>query len=224
MAAHRLFILAALVLLATLTGGAQSASQDFRAEFWTDLDMMPVKGEPYPLPETLAASRLLDEAAWVYSGMIEGFSFEWTPENKGRQIKESFVLGAAAAIPKGDPRLVPGAPTRSETRLSAWIDFRPDASDLLFLESSQSPDWKSGQGRGMAPRSEGFSGRRAAYVAAAKAALEAWARSTEATRPRKIGGRLVFASVPLVAVENDSWVVTARLRLEILDVERWSIF
>ncbi len=224
MALPRPLLLAALVILAASGGVAQSAEGDFRAEFWTDLDMMPGKGEPYPLPESLAATRLLDEAAWVYSGMIEGFSFEWTPENKGRQIKEAFVFKAAAVVPQGDPRLLPGPATATETRLSAWVDFRPDASDLLFLESSRSPSWKSVQGRGMAPRSEGFPGRREAYAAAAKAAIETWARSTEAARPRKISGRIVFAAVPLVSVEKDSWVVSARLRLEILDLERWSVF
>ena len=203
---------------------AQSSGEILRAEFWTDLDLPPHEGEPYPLPDAVAAARVLDEAAWVFSGMIEGFTFDWKPENKGRQIKDSFVLIPAATIARGDPRLVPGLTTKSSSRLGAWIDFRPDATDLLFLEANRSPEWKSAQGQGASSRSGGWAGRREAYVAAARAALESWERETEPQRPDEIKGRLVFASAPSVGVEENAWVVRARVRIEILETRRWSLF
>ena len=214
----------ALLVSLAFADSAQTSGGILRAEFWTDLDLPPHDGEPYPLPDSVAATRVLDEAAWVFSGMIEGFSFDWTPENKGRQVKENFVLTPAATIPKGDPRLVPGPTTKAAARLGAWIDFRPDASDRLFLESTRSTGWKSAQGMGAASRSRGWAGRREAYVAAAKSALESWERSVEAQRPDEIKGRLVFAEVPMVGVEENAWVVRARVRMEILETRRWSLF
>jgi len=203
---------------------AQTSGEVLRAEFWTDLDLPPHEGESYPLPDSVAASRVLDEAAWVFSGMIEGFAFDWKPENKGRQIKDSFVLTPASAIAQGDPRLVPGPTTKSSSRLGAWIDFRPDDSDRLFLESTRSPEWKSAQGVGAFSRSGGWKGRREAYVAAARAALESWEREAEPQRPDEVKGRLVFATAPSVFVEENAWVVRARVRIEILETRRWSLF
>lgn len=218
-------ILAASFLAVAMPGLAQGAAPSFlRGEFWTDVDLPPRDGESYPLPDSEAAGRVLDEAAWVFSGMVDGFAFDWTPENKGRQVKESFALESLATISHGDPRLVPGATVKTATRLGAWIDFRPDAADQRSLESSLSPTWKNAQGVASISRSRGFSGRREAYVAAAKAAIEAWARSTEPVRPREIKGRLVFANVPLVGIEDDAWKISLRVRIEILELRRWSFF
>ena len=217
-------VLAAALLAPCAGTAAQSGGEILRAEFWTDLDLPPHEGEPYPLPDSVAAARVLEEAAWVFSGMIEGFSFDWTPENKGRQVKERFVLTPTATVMRGDPRLVPGPTKKSSARLGAWIDFVPDASDRLFLESTQSPQWKSAQGTGAASRSLGWAGRREAYAAAARAALESYERSVEAQRPDEITGRLVFSAAPLVGVEENAWVVRARVRIEILKTRRWSLY
>ena len=215
-------LLPALAL--AVAAAAQSSGGVLRAEFWTDRDLPPRAGEVYPLPDSVAAARVLDEAAWVFAGMIEGFSFDWIPENKGRQVKESFVLTPATSIAPGDPRLVPGPAAKTSTRLGAWIDFRLDATDRLSLNSTLSPDWKSAQGRGAASRSLGPEGRRQAYVAAAKAALESWERSAEPQRPDEIKGRLVFESVPIVGVVENAWVVSLRVRLQVLDTRRWFLF
>lgn len=220
-------LLAGLLLLALPLGRvpAQAAGDSFlRGEFWTDLDLPPREGEVYPVSETEAAKRLLEEAAWVFSGMTEGFDFTWTPENKGRQVKESFSLSPLASLVFGDPRLAPGPASKSSSRLSTWIDYRPDASELLSLEGSKGPQWRSVQGRGAALRSLGFANRREAYAAAAKAALEVLMRGEEAARPREVRGRLVFAAVPAVVVEDDAWVVSLRARIEILEVRRWFLY
>jgi len=216
------FLVAAFIGVSVL--GAQSSGTVLRARFWTDLNLPPRAGEAYPLPDKVAASRVLDEAAWVFSGMIEGFSFDWTPENKSRQVKESFVLTPLSSIVAGDPRLQPGRTEKNATSLGAWIDFSPDPADSQFLESTSSPSWKNAQGRAAVLRSRGWEGRREAYVQAARAALEAWARTVEPARPREIKGLLVFATAPLVAVEEDSWVVTARVRIDPIEIRRWALF
>jgi len=197
---------------------------DLRAQFWTDLDGIPQEGEEYPVSDREASRRLLEEAAWVFAGMIDGFDFEWVPESKGRQIVERFALVPTGTVPAGDRRMLPGEALRDWSRMSAWVEFRPDEADLRALETSRGSAWKSAQGIGAVGLTKGWPGRREAYVAAVRAGIEAWARSMEPNRPRLIRGRVVFSAVPSLAIVDGSYTVQARIRLEALEVLRWSIW
>jgi hypothetical protein len=197
---------------------------NLRAEFWTDLDGIPKEGEEYPLSDATAARRVLDEAAFVFSGMLDGFDFEWTPANKGRQVEEAFALTTQGSVEWGDPRLRPGEAKRDPSRMSAWIEFRPDETDLRVFETSRASTWKTSQGDAGVDRMRGFPGRREAYVAAVKAGVEALLRSTEPNRPRSVKGRAVFAAPPVIAIVDGEYRVQARLRIEITELRRWSIF
>jgi hypothetical protein len=195
-----------------------------RALFWTDLDGIQQTGEEYPLSDAEASRRVLEEAAWVFSGMIDGFDFEWAPANTGRKVEERFSLVPIGTVAKGDPRLVPGEARRDSSRLSAWIDFRPDEADLRALETIRGAAWKSAQGRGAVDVLRGWPGRREAYVQAVKAGLEAWARAVEPNRPRLLRGRVAFSAVPSLVIVDGAYTVQARIRLEPLELLRWAIW
>jgi len=215
------FLLALLLALPPLT---LAAAPDLRAEFWLDLDGVQREGEESPLPDREAALRLLEEASWVFAGMIDGFEFEWTPENKGRAVAEAFSLKPLSVVKAGDPRLRPGEARRDPRRFSAWVEFRPDAADLLALEAGSSATWKSAQGRGQADWQKGWPGRREAYIAALKAGIEDWARANLGLRPRLLRGRVVFAAPPSMAIVDGAYTVQARLRIEVLEVRKWEIW
>ena len=218
----------ALVALLALLGLGSAAMPvpppDLRAEFWTDLDGIPRDGEEYPISDAEAARRILDEAAWVFSGMVDGFDFEWTPANTGRKIDESFTLLPLGSIQRGDPRLVPGAARHGPDRMSAWVEFQPDESDARSLESSRGAGWKSSQGMGGVDRMRGYVGRRESYIAAIKSGIENYLRSVEPSRPRVARGRVAIGAPPTLAIVGGEYRVQARLRIQFAEIRRWSIF
>jgi hypothetical protein len=218
-----LFLLCFLGFAAPRTSPA-SPIPLLRAEFWTDLDGIPRVDEAWPLSDADASRRVLSEAAFVFGGIIDGFEFEWTPAERARGIAEKFILRALSAIADGDPRLLPGEATRTFERMSAWVEWRPDAADRLALEASRSARWKSAQGKGDSDRMRGYAGRREAYEAAIKAGIEAHMRTVEANRPRLVRGRVVFAAIPLMGIVEGAYSVQARLRIEVTEVLRYSIF
>lgn len=212
--------------LCLVLGLSGVAAQDarFRAEFWSSLDGIPQSGEPWPLPVSVAAERLAEEAAWVFAGEIWGFQFEWTPSDKARNLEESFRLEALGSIAKGDPRLHADSLRVEEGRLLAYVGWKPLESELVLVEGSQKAPWKSVQGCGKGPYLKGEAGRKDAFDMAAKAALRELLRSLEPNKPRRVKGRFVFASVPRVGLVDGSWLVQARYRVEVQEVQSYGVF
>ncbi|MBL8967144.1 MAG: hypothetical protein JNG85_09045, partial [Spirochaetaceae bacterium] len=84
--------------------------------------------------------------------------------------------------------------------------------------------WRNAQGRGGAELVLGVQGRRAAYEDAARAGVRELLRGLEANKPRLVRGRLVFAEPPRVAVVGGRYVVSARLRVEVVEVLSYGVY
>lgn len=220
---------AGLLVAATLAlpVAAQASSPppgSLRAEFWTDLDGVPQSGDPWPLPLTVAAGRLAEEAAWVFAGQVWGFEFEWTPLDRTRHIEEAFGMKPSGSIPKGDPRLAPEDSHVDGRRLVAYVSYNPTASESGLLASYGRSPWKSAQGTGYGDYLLGYRGRRMAYEDAARAAIRELLRSLEPNKPRRVRGRIVFASTPRIAVADGVYRVEARFRIELTEVEEYGLY
>jgi len=210
--------------LGLLAAGAASAEPTLRGDFWAELEPVPQEGEPWPLPVETAAERLVEEAAYVFSGMVSGFEFAYTPLDRARGLEESFKLEPVGVLERGDPRLRPGKARLEAGRLVGPVEFLADASDALELEGYGREPWKSAQGRGYAELVLGWKGRRVAYEEAAREAARSLLRLLEPNKPRLVRGRLVFASPPRVAIVDGRYAVTARCRVEVTEVLSYGVY
>ena len=222
------WLLVAAALAAPAAPAAAQASFPpagaLRAEFWTDLDGVPQSGDPWPLPLAVAASRLAEEAAWVFAGQVWGFEFEWTPLDRTRHIEESFSMKPSGSIPKGDPRLAPEDSRVEGQRLLAYVSYDPTSSEAGLIASYARSPWKSAQGTGMGDYLRGYQGRRLAYEDAARAAIRDLLRGLEPNKPRRVKGRIVFASTPRIAVADGTYKVEARFRIEVTEVLEYGLY
>jgi hypothetical protein len=219
-------LLAALALAAAAPAAAQSpASQGvLRAEFWVEVEPVAAPGEEWPLSLDTAVRRLLEEAAWVYSGLVWGYEFSYTPLDRVRALQERFELRSLGSIAAGDPALVPGGPTGLPDQVRAWIDYRPDAASIQLMESYSREPWKAAQGIGRADRILGWPGRRAAYEDAAREAVRDLMRSLEPNKPRLVRGRLAFERVPSIALRGGMYTVQARIRVTVLEALPYTVY
>jgi hypothetical protein len=225
--ARKLSLAAVFVaVLALLVAPPCLQAQDLpplRAEFWMEL-VQPPGSEVRESGEDAAARLLLDEAAWVFSGMVDGFSFEWTPSDLARAVSERFVLLPAGRVERGDPRLRPGAARREGEHILAWVEFAPDATDRAALSAYRTEPWKPAQGRGGAALELGFAGRRSAYEDATREALRSLLRSLEPNKPRLVRGRAAFQAAPAIARVAGRYLVSVRLRVEVTEVQGYGVF
>ncbi len=216
-------VVCALAVL-SLTLRVQAEGMRLSAEFWAELDGVPQSGDPYPLPPDLAARRLLEEAAWVFAGMVYGFDFSYEPLDLVRGIKERFALTPRGEIAWGDPRLLPGEARTERARVFARVEFEPDAADQRELEAHGSPPWAAAQGSGRAEFIRGWLGRRAAYEDAAREAVRSYLRTLEPNKPRRAFGRIAFATPPRVAIVDGHYVVQGRFRVMSTETRPYGVY
>jgi hypothetical protein len=210
--------LAALAVLASALGRAPAASAQvpgatLRAEFWADREPVSNAGDPWPITPEIARQRILDEAAWVYSGVVYGFDYEYTPYDKARGLEERFSLEALGSIRPEALTLKPGAKARSDYDIRVYVEFVPDEGQASLMESYRRDPWKGSQGIGKADILRGIAGRDEAYRDALRAAVRAYLQGLEPNKPREARGQVAFERIPTLNVSGGYYVVQARVRV-----------
>ena len=218
----------ALACLVVAGGAAPCCAEDgvglLRAEFWADLEPVSGVGEPWPVPPDEARRRILEEAAWVYSGVIWGFEFSYTPLDRTRALEERFDIAPIGTLNAASLSFVPGAgPARSD-ELRYLVECRPDPGLVSLMGSYASEPWKGSQGIGRADMNGGVKGRREAYKDALRSALRSWLQGLEPNKPRLVRGRVVFDRPPSMAIIGGYYTSQARVRAMVTEVLPYKIY
>jgi hypothetical protein len=221
----RAAVLAALLCLVPLLAGAEGSVRELlRAEFWADLAPVAGVGEEWPVSPETARTRVLDEAAWVYGGMIWGFEFRYTPYDKTRGIAERFELESLGGLEPGLLSLAPGAKAKGADEYRSFVEYRPDASLASLMASYAQKPWVSCQGIGKADMILGVKGRRAAYEDGLREALRSYLRSVEPNKPRLVRGRIVFERPPGMMILNGAYTAQLRARAMVIETIPYKVY
>ncbi len=220
----------ALALAAGASGPCRAQSPSpagkelLRAEFWADIEPVAGVGDEWPVgPQTLR-SRVLDESAWVFGGMVWGFEFRYAPFDKTRAIQERFDLAPIQSLDAKELSLAPGARMSTPDAFYSFVEYAPDASLLSLMESYAYDPWKGAQGIGKADMSQGVKGRRAAYVDALRAAVRSLLQGLEPNKPRLVRGRVVFDRPPSMAIIGGSYTAQVRARAMVIEVIPYKVY
>jgi hypothetical protein len=226
---------AALCPWAASDAAAQSSVRELlRAEFWADIEPVAGVGDEWPVTPELARQRILEEAAWVYGGMIWGFDFRYTPYDKTRAIPERFEIEslgtlkpellsfAAGDRPMSDRSMSDSSSGADEYR--AFVEYKPDQSLSALMAGYAQEPWKSCQGIGRADMSLGVKGRRAAYEDGLRAALRSYLQSVEPNKPRLVKGRVAFERPPALAILGGFYTAQLRARVMVIESVPYKIY
>jgi len=192
------------------------------------IDREPVYGRvvdvPYPTDADTVRRRALEESAFVYGGIIYGWSFSYDIGEVARKIPEQFEQQALGAIPFGDPRLSATDASVSGSYFFLWTEYRPSAEQLRRLEAWNAGTTRNtqavGTGSPAGPIDPGdwMEGKRTALEDAARAAVRALLRSSERNRPKQAAGLIALAGFPRYWVDAGRWTVSARFRVQVTEV------
>jgi hypothetical protein len=240
-----LFLLPLLLLSSPslLPGQGYSAQSDFLlAEFQVELvpavkeersgdedplleapgEILPLQARPLARDE--AVRRLLEEAQFVFSGMIYGYHLCYTPSDSARQVEELFTAEPVAVIPWGDPSLRVLDTWRKDDMFYARIRYNLDADQMRRLDSWSSAIHKSAQGSGEAPLSLGYRGRMEAHRLAVKEAFREHLRSVKRNKPRAAEGRAVLADPPFCSISAGGYRSSVRIRLQVEEIHPYGSY
>jgi hypothetical protein len=201
-----------------------------RSEFWTDLQPVAGVGDEWPVSPATARARILEEAAWVYSGMIWGFEFEYTPYDKTRSLAERFVLKPIGSLEPSALSLASGSATEdlppelASNELRSFVEYRPPAALVELMQSYAQDPWKGSQGLGTADMNVGLKGRRAAYEDGLRLAVRALLQGREPNKPRLVKGRVVFERPPSMTIKGGYYTAQLRARVMVIEVIPYKVY
>jgi hypothetical protein len=223
------------------TASAQDKDVLLRAELRVDLEQPPsvlaFEGVPDPgyvpaLTDQAAAEAVRAEGLWLFSGMIHGFDFVYTPSDRARAIADLFEIQPRGSVARATRDFRVDAVRLDGRMLMVDVEYLVPAPERAILASWASVSYRSAQGRGKASawdRSLSSPGlgeqlpyqvlaRRAAIMDAAREALRDYLRGIEFNKPREIRGSFAFASQPRLLLSGGSWLATVRLRVGVEEI------
>ena len=167
---------------------------------------------------------LLEEARFVFSGMVYGFRFRYVPSDRARAVVEEFDLVPLHQIAWGDPAL-----SVVESRFEAGRRYALIRYWVAEEQQSWSRFWQSNV---HAPASafgssDLFGGRSAKLEAIEEGVIEsvrAFLRPREQNKPKEISGRVAFADVPYVVISGGEYHARVEVKLDIQEVIPYRIF
>ena len=212
----------AIMLTALLSQAA--AQETFRGEFWSELEPFIRDDGIYPLSREDAAREILEEARSVYSGMIYGYSFVYTPLDKARNVGEVFDLVALAELPWGDKGFSITQSRIEGKKLYASTAYRASAFQLPWITGWKSNVLPRAGGSADVSILEGKTGKLKAVRDAVKQAIREYLRQVEYNKPREISGEVVLSEVPRIVITSGSYSARVNIRLRVKEIVSYRVY
>ncbi len=192
---------------------------------WIELEPM-VRIEPgqYPIPLEVAQKSLLEKGRVLFSGMVYGWAFSYTPGDRARGVRESFEVTPVAEVPWGSPRLRVIETDVVETRLWARISYALDEEESRKRASWDSNTAALATGRGTADVQRGPEAWARALHEAMRDAIRRSLDTRYVNKPREITGEVVLWADPVTVVASGTYTTTATVKILVRDLIPYRIF
>jgi hypothetical protein len=191
---------------------------------WIELEPLVRIEAEYPIPLEKAERRLLEEARILFSGMVYGWTFLYTPGDRERRVEESFLLTPIAEIPWGSPRLAVRETEVAELKLFARISYTLNDDELARRMSWEGNSAAVSTGRGTANVFKGPAEKLASLRDAIRDAVQNHLSTRVLNKPREIMGEIVLWEDPYTIVRAGTYTTTARIKLQVQELVPYRIF
>ncbi len=156
-------------------------------------------GKAYEKIREKGVKMLLEEAQWIFSGMIYGFNFRYVPGNLNSGPGPEFSLELRHSIRRGDDGLVPYQVEDNLDRLRVLFYYWPDEYEQNRLSLSREGLYRAAAGEGAVPFME-EGARLSCLKEGIKKALRNDLRQQYYNRPLEVGGILFFSGPPWIGI------------------------
>ncbi|RKX76145.1 MAG: hypothetical protein DRP87_12735 [Spirochaetes bacterium] len=192
--------------------------------FWCELEPIIQEDEEYPPPRDQMLKQILAEAQFVFSGMIYGFRFVYTPLDLTRNVEEVFILEPLSRILWGDKNLKVESTRTDDDRLYARVRYRlaDFQQDWLKLWESTTLPTASGTGRG-----DLFGGYKEKFTAlrqGIKQAIRDYLRERVFNKPKEIRGEVLLMGAPYTIIDSGTYSAKVKIKLKIDEIVPYTLF
>lgn len=180
--------------------------------------------EPDQYDEELAIRQLLEEARYVFSGMIYGFKFDYIPQDNSRGVSEEFVLESVHTIPWGDPGLSAPAGKYKDGRYDSDMRYEVSEEQLPWIISWDTNVLSTVTAVGEGSQYAGAEGKIEAVNNSIKESLRNYLRPRIFNKPRRITGTARLSAVPYIAMDSGKFLAMSKITLRFDDILEYKVY
>ena len=167
---------------------------------------------------------LLEEARYVFGGMIFGFPFPYVPSDRRRAVSEEFELAPIAELRFGDPRLSVLSTRVEDLRLHGRFEYR-----LADFQRSRRAGWLSGDvpsvgAEGEEPIWAGHDARIPAIEDAMRLAVRGLLRTMTDNKPREARGSLILLGSPRIYVRSGAYRARVDIEVKVDEIRQYTVY
>jgi len=163
---------------------------------------------------------MLEEARWVFSAMIYGLEFEYTPSDRNRSVDRFYRINLLAEIVYGDRNLEVYDTYLENHLLHVFIRYKLDEHQIRRLEYWNSGVFNSAAAFGKAPFFSENS-RINSIKDAIRISLENYLKPVEYNKPKTISGEVLIRTSPSIVVTEGNNRAFVKSRLNIKNVQHY---
>lgn len=173
-----------------------------------------------------AISRAKEVSPFLINGMINGWTFEYVPYDKTRQVAEFFDFGNVREFDSSVNPIAYKYPTvdNDNNRILCWAYCDRTSSQQLHYERWMSIQHPRVTGHGTGDVSKGFEGIKDACSAAVRNAVREYWRTLVKNKPKEISGKVLLIQEPRIYIKDGQYVVDLDFFLETDRIILYSLY
>ncbi len=146
-------------------------------------------------------------APYLIGGMINGWTFDYTPSDKMRNVKEFWEFADVREFNRKINKIEYKNPVFKDEKIICWAYCERTEQQKLEYKSWNSIVHPRVKGTGAASVQKGFDGIKEACSLAAKSAVREYWRLHDKNKPKEITGSLLLIKEPRIYIKNGQYVV-----------------
>ena len=216
--------IARLILLLIPAAATYAQIERLTLNLWCDLEPPVFEGGEYPLSAETAAQKLLEEARTLFSAMIYGYRFTYTPYDRARDVQEEFGLDPIAEIPWGDPGLKIIRTEVQDKRFYGKLYYHLKDYQFSRISSWETNTLPTSQGQGEDSFLKGQTAKIGSFQEAVKQAIREYARKRIYNKPKRITGEVLLVAQPHTIIDSGAYLTQVKIKLFIDTLTPYLIF
>lgn len=193
-------------------------------DFWVELEPVIGSTTEYPLSLGTASRIALEEAQHVFSAMVYGFAFVYTPYDSARQVDEIFTLELHAEIPWADEGLRVSQTQIKKSLFKVLIRYFPSGHQVRWMRMMGSNIYHSAQGRGRGNLFKGADQKLTAIDEAIKDGIRNYLRPRILNKPKEVRGSVVLDRVPYIVIDEGQYVASVSIKIDVDEIIPYRVY
>ena len=173
---------------------------------------------------SFAINRAKELTPFFLSGMLSGWTFDYTPYDKARGVEEFFEFGEITPFDWSMNSIEYREPIPEDEKLLVWAYCDRTEVQQLSYRRWSSINLPKVRGRGHASVAKGLDGIKESVGSAIRDAVREYWRVYSRNKPKEITGRVLLIGVPRVYIYEGQYVTDLEFFLETDRIVKYTYF